>query len=98
MKTLLLFSLLLPTIAVAQTVECTGPDLTVKVVQEKGKDLVVIYKGEAAEADGILTAQEVDLVAKFESIGEMTLFAKVRKEDPENYMFAFGKRKSVSCR
>jgi hypothetical protein len=79
-------------------VECISSDIKVTVSSEAASNLKVAYKGESVDADGILTSDEVDLVAKFPTAGEMTLFAKVGKVLPENYIFINGQRFSVVCR
>lgn len=77
-------------------IECSTPDQ--KFVITSDSAVQVTYKGETVVADGIATAEEVDLVARFKSIGEMTLFAKVGKTSPENYIFIQSKRIPVQCR
>lgn len=79
-------------------VECQSGDMKFSITSQSPSDLKVTYKGETVDADGILTNEEVDLVAKFSSIGEMTLFAKVGFSSPENYVFTRGQRNSVNCR
>lgn len=79
-------------------VDCVAGDLRFTVSSQGPSDLKVTYKGETVDADGILNTDEVDLVAKFRSIGEMTLFAKVGKVDSGSYIFTLGQRISVVCR
>lgn len=98
MKTLIASAILLFSFAsFASGIECSTGEhsFTVKNVRN---ELNVTYKGETVLADGVLLSDEVDLVAKFKSIGEMTLFAKVGKTSPDNYVFLKGKRFSVICR
>lgn len=61
-------------------------------------DIRVTFQNETVRADGYLGSDEVDLVAKFSSIGEMTLFAKIGKTSPDSYIFFMGRKLSVSCR
>lgn len=98
MKTLIIISaLIFCTSSFAASVECsTGEHIF--LVKNVGNDLNVTYKGETVQADGILLSDEVDLVAKFKSVGEMTLFAKIGKSTSANYVFLKGKRFSVICR
>lgn len=97
MKRFLILILLITSFeAFAAQVECQTGDL--KIMVQMTDALKVTFLGESAIADGILTSEEVDLVARFKSVGEMTLFAKVGKESPENYAFIQGKRISVFCR
>lgn len=77
-------------------VECVSPEHKITVVADA--DLRVTLKGETVIADGIANSEEVDLVARFKSVGEMTLFAKVGKSSPENYIFIQSKRFPVQCR
>lgn len=77
-------------------IECSTPEH--KFVITSDSVVQVTYKGETVIADGIANAEEVDLVARFKSIGEMTLFAKVGKMSPENYIFIQSKRIPVQCR
>lgn len=76
--------------------ECVSPEHKITVVADA--DLRVTLKGETVVADGIANSEEVDLVARFKSVGEMTLFAKVGKSSPENYIFIQSKRFPVQCR
>jgi hypothetical protein len=98
MKFFLALILLASLSAFAARVECISGSSKFVVTSEAPSDLKVTFKGETVEADGILNAEEVDLVAKFPSVGEMTLFAKVGKASPENYVFIQGQRNSVVCR
>lgn len=79
-------------------VECVSDLHRLSVEKTSSNDLKVTFRGETVLADGLLDSEQVDLVAKFSSIGEMTLFAKIGKSSPENYMFIQGKRISVNCR
>lgn len=84
--------------AVAARVDCVAGDLKFTVTATSPNDVKVTFRGETVQADGVLSSDEVDLVAKFTTIGEMTLFAKVGKAAPENYIFTQGQRNSVVCR
>lgn len=98
MKTLIVTSLLLFSFAsFASGIECSTGEHIFQV-KNIGADLTVTYNGETVLADGVLLSDEVDLVAKLKSVGEMTLFAKIGKSGPENYVFLKGKRFSVICR
>lgn len=99
MKTIAAFLLLLSFGAqAAQRVQCTSKDHQLLVESNGPTDIRVVYKGEVALADGYMDSESVDLVARFSSIGEMTLFAKIGKTTPDNYIFIQGKRISVVCR
>lgn len=99
MKTLLILLSLLSTGAFASTqVECVAGSYTFYVQNTFQNELRISFMGEEVLADGLLDKTEVDLVAKFKSIGEMTLFAKVGKKIPENYVFLQGRKFSVFCR
>lgn len=78
--------------------ECVSGDQKFVVTASSPAEIQVTYKNETVDADGILTTEEVDLVAKFRSIGEMTLFAKLGSASSGNYVFIQGKRFSVNCR
>ena len=82
----------------ATKVDCVAGDLKFTVTAVSSNDVRVTFRGETVQADGILSGDEVDLVARFSTIGEMTLFAKVGKVAPENYIFTQGQRNSVVCR
>lgn len=97
MKILFFAVIFLCSLSAFGTVECSTSEHKF-IVQNIKNELYISYKGETARADGILAVDEVDLIAKFKSIGEMTLFAKVAKLHPENYVFVQGKRFSVICR
>jgi hypothetical protein len=84
--------------ASAATVLCVSTDYKITIESRSKNDIKVSYNGESAFADGLLSSEEVDIVAKFSSIGEMTLFAKIGKSHPDNYLFIKGKRFSVNCR
>lgn len=81
----------------AAPVECKTNTHTI-LIEKSGVDLKVVLNGESALADGLLNSEEVDIVARFRSAGEMTLFAKIGKASPDNYLFLSGKRFSVTCR
>ena len=84
--------------ASAAIVECVSADHKIMIESRSKNDIKVSYNGESALADGLLSSEEVDIVAKLSSIGEMTLFAKIGKSHPDNYLFIKGKRFSVNCR
>ncbi|MGE3608651.1 MAG: hypothetical protein AB7I27_03605 [Bacteriovoracaceae bacterium] len=67
-------------------------------INAQGTDIQVIYKGEIAPADGLVSTEEVDLVAKFRTYGEIVIFAKIGKNVPENYLFFKGQKNPVQCR
>ncbi|WPU65938.1 hypothetical protein [Peredibacter starrii] len=79
-------------------VECVAGPHRVIVENVSPRELKVTFRGETVLADGILDNEQVDLVARFSSIGEMTLFAKISKTAPENYMFIQGQRIQAICR
>ncbi|WP_408098841.1 hypothetical protein ACJVC5_07965 [Peredibacter sp. HCB2-198] len=79
-------------------VECVAGAHKVIVENVSQRELKVTFRGETVLADGILDNEQVDLVARFSSIGEMTLFAKISKTAPENYMFIQGQRIPAVCR
>jgi hypothetical protein len=93
---IIIFAVFMSFAANAARVECKSAEVT--IIVQSTDTLKVTFLGETVPADGILTSEEVDLIAKFKSIGEMTLFAKVGKESPESYAFINGKRISVLCR
>lgn len=82
----------------SQRIQCTSKDHQLLVESSSPTDIKVVYKGEVVFADGYMDSESVDLVARFSSIGEMTLFAKIGKNTPDNYIFIQGKRISVVCR
>ncbi len=84
--------------AFAAKVQCTTSEHKVELQLRSKNEIMVQINQELAIADGILTNDEVDVVAKFQTFGEMTLFAKVGKVDSSNYLFINGKRFSVNCR
>jgi len=97
MKTLFILLTLVSMNSFAGTnIECVSPEH--KILINSDAQLKVTFKGETVVADGIATREEVDLVARFSSVGEMTLFAKVGKTSPENYIFIQSKRFPVQCR
>lgn len=97
MKTALLLLSFISFSAFAGTkIECVSPQHRILISSDA--DLKVTYNGETVIADGIANTEEVDLVARFKSAGEMTLFAKVGKSSPENYIFIQSKRFPVQCR
>lgn len=99
MKALMvLISLIVSTYSMAGTLTCETREHKVILKYTSEYDIKVILGGETTLADGIVTAQEVDLVARFPSQGEMTIYARVGKSDPGNYMYLHGKRNPVICR
>jgi len=97
MKTaLLLLSFISFSTFAGTSIECVSTEH--KILISSGADLKVTFKGETVVADGIANSDEVDLVARFKSVGEMTLFAKVGKTSPDNYIFIQSKRFPVQCR
>lgn len=82
----------------ARSIECVSPTHRVFVEKTKEGVLRVTFGGETVLADGVLDNDQVDLVAKFSSVGEMTLFAKLNKVAFENYLFMQGQRNPVVCR
>jgi hypothetical protein len=81
----------------AAKVICSNPEYKI-YLENIGADIRVNYEAYSVFADGLLSKDEVDIVAKFPTIGEMTLFAKINQESPENYLFIKGKRFSIICR
>lgn len=100
MKTLLLALTLFSSLsAFAGTrIQCEAEGNRFIVESSAPSDLRVTYKNETVRADGYLGSDEVDLVARFNSIGEMTLFAKIGKASPDSYIFMMGRKLSVVCR
>lgn len=84
--------------AAAVVVECNSSEYKIIITSTSPADLRVTFKGETVEADGFVDGNEIDLVARFKSIGEMTLFAKIGQTSEVNYAFIKGKRISVVCR
>lgn len=82
----------------AVRVQCATQGNVFIIDSTSPSDLRVTFQNETVKADGYLGSDEVDLVARFKSIGEMTLFAKIGKNSPESYIFFKGKKLSVSCR
>jgi hypothetical protein len=81
-----------------QKIECEAANSKFTVVSTSASNLTITHKGETVKADGFMDRTEVDLVARFTNIGEMTLFAKIGKVSQENYIFFLGQRISVHCR
>lgn len=81
----------------ATKLECSGENFKFQITSYSASDIDITYKGETVKADGYLDQAEVDLVARFKSIGEMTLFAKRGKTGPESYLFTNGRRISIYC-
>lgn len=99
MKTLFILLSLFSSGAFASTqVECVAGNYIFHVQNTFQNELKISFMEEEVLADGLLDKNEVDLVAKFKSIGEMTLFAKVGKQIPENYVFIQWRKFSVFCR
>ena len=84
--------------AYAASVVCVSGDHRIFLETVSKNEIKVNFDGESAIADGILSSEEIDLVAKFSTLGEMTLFAKIGISHPNNYIFIKGKRFSVNCR
>jgi hypothetical protein len=84
--------------AFGKTIECVSTDHRILIESGSSNDITVKVNGEKALADGLLDSEEIDIVAKLSSFGEMTLFAKIGKSHPDNYLFIKGKRFSVNCR
>jgi hypothetical protein len=98
MKYLAFLSFILSLSAFAAQIECVFSDNKIIVERISSNDIKVSLNGESALADGLLNSDEIDIVAKFNSFGEMTLFAKIGKSNPINYLFIRGKKFSVNCR
>jgi hypothetical protein len=81
----------------ATRVDCTADNLKFVVVGHSSSDIDVTFNGETVKADGFIDQFEVDLIARFKSIGEMTLFAKRGKKGGESYLFNAGRRISIYC-
>ena len=84
--------------AFAGNILCTTSEAKILLQTGSKNEILVQVNNESVIADGILNAEEIDIVAKFQNIGEMTLFAKIGKSDPANYLFMKGQRFSVNCR
>lgn len=100
MKYLITLSVLFffSTSSFAAKVICVSSENKVSVELGLRNEILVQFNNEVTIADGLLTSEEIDIVAKFQSFGEMTLFAKIAKADPSNYIYIKGKRFSVNCR
>jgi hypothetical protein len=81
----------------AVSLECRTSDHII-LIKDSGVDILISVNGESASAEGLISANEVDLVAKLRTYGEMTLFAKIGNAGAQNHAFITGKRFSVSCR
>jgi hypothetical protein len=99
MKYILLIILSLVSLSAfsATRVECTAENFKFIVVGHSPSDIDVSFNGETVKADGYVDQYEVDLIARFKSIGEMTLFAKRGKKGVESYLFTGGRRISIYC-
>jgi hypothetical protein len=97
---LLVFIILLTSFSAwsAQKIECEAGNTKFTVSSTSASNITITHRGETVQADGFMDQDEVDLVARFSSIGEMTLFAKIGKVSQENYVFFQGKRFSAICR
>ena len=84
--------------ALAASITCESPAHRISIQYSNSSDIRVTLNGETALADGLVNKSEVDLVAKFSSYGEMTIYAMVGKNDPSNYIFINGSRNPVFCR
>lgn len=99
MKSLLTFFLMVFSLSsLAAVMNCESPEGVVTLHYNSPSEIRVVFKGESAFADGIVTRDEVDLVVRLPSSGEMTIYARVGKTDPGNYIFLRGKRNPVFCR
>ena len=98
MKTFALFLSMTTLPAFALTIQCESPEAKITISATSNSDIKATYRGESVFADGLVGPDEVDIVAKFSQHGEMTLFAKVGKVSPANYIFFKGKRSPVNCR
>lgn len=99
MKSILtLFILLFSLSSLASVMTCESPEGVVTLHYGNTSEIRVVFKGESAFADGIVTKDEVDLVVRLPSSGEMTIYARVGKREPGNYLFFRGKRNPVFCR
>jgi hypothetical protein len=98
MKTILFFLLITAFSLPAFAVKCDSADFSLTIAFSTTKDILVTLRGETVTADGIVTKDEVDLVARFPRQGELTLYARMGKTDPANYVFLNGKRNPVICR
>lgn len=84
--------------ALAASITCESPTHKILIQYTSSSDIQVTLNGETTMADGLVNKSEVDLVAKFPSSGEMTIYAMVGRNDPSNYIFINGKRNPVFCR
>jgi len=82
----------------AKTIKCDFEDSSLTVEAMNPSDLLVFYRDESSLADGLMDESVVDLVVKFPTYGEMTLFAKIGQQLPDNYVFLSGTRKNAFCR
>lgn len=99
MKTTLAFLLFAFSLSsFAARTECTSAAGRFIIVSDSPSNILVTLNGETVRADGAFEAGEIDIVARFSSVGEMTLFAKVGLNSADNYVFLQGKRNSVTCR
>lgn len=84
--------------AMAATLTCEGGGERVFIEYSNPSEIRVTLRGETVLADGLVNRSEVDLIARFPSQGEMTIYAMVGKNDPSNYIFLSGRRNPVNCR
>lgn len=84
--------------AMAATMTCEGAGERVIIQYSNTSEIRVTLRGETVPADGLVNSSEVDLIARFPSQGEMTIYAMVGKNDPSNYIFLNGRRNPVFCR
>jgi hypothetical protein len=94
----LFFALTAFSSAMAATLTCEGAGERVLIEYSSPSEIRVSLRGETALADGLVTRSEIDLIARFPSQGEMTIYAMVGKKDPSNYIFLNGRRNPVFCR
>lgn len=98
MKKVLFLTMFLSLNAMATTITCTAPNISLKLTLS-GEDIVInLNNQETALGVGLLSKSEVDVIARFPQSGEMTLFAKVGKQGPENYVYFQGKHSPIICR
>lgn len=100
MKSLILFFALSSFGAYAAIdLECkTGDNQLIQLRAFDSDEIQATYKGETVNADGFISTDIVDLIARFTSIGEISILAKVGNSGPQNYIFIQGKRNSIICR
>ena len=98
MKTILLGTFLCMSAHAVPAIKCESKNIKLSIVQSAKKEIYVTYGLETVLADGLMTENEVDLIAKFPQSGEMTLIAKVGKTAKESYLYFLGRRDPVTCK